>query len=148
MRISSDLYNQILKCMPIPCVDLLVVNNSGNILLVKRQNEPAKGQWWFPGGRVYYKETRKDAAIRKLKEECNLEAIEIRELSTFDVILENNVTNLAVHGITTLYYMKVDSEDAVRLDYQSIDADWRTQDEWCKEKLYPFVEESLCIKIM
>jgi len=127
--------------MPIPCVDLLVVDNAGNILLVKRQNEPAKGQWWFPGGRVNYRETRRDAAIRKLKEECNLEAIELRELGTFEVILENNVTNLAVHGITTLYSMKVDSENAVRLDSQSIDADWRTPDEWYKEKLDPFIQE-------
>jgi len=133
--------------MPIPCVDLLVTDIAGNILLVKRGNEPAKGQWWFPGGRVYYKETRMDAAMRKLKEECNLDAKEIRELGTFDVILENTVTNSSVHGITTLFFMKVDREDAFRLDYQSIDAQWRTPDDWCKEKLDPFVKEGLCIKI-
>lgn len=143
MMISSDLYNQIIRCMPIPCVDLLVVNNAGNILLVKRQNEPAKGQWWFPGGRVHYMEKRRDTAIRKLKEECNLEATDIRELDTFDAILENNVTHSAVHGITTLFYMKVDSEDPARFDYQSIDADWRTSYEWRKEKLDPFVINSL-----
>lgn len=145
MRITSDLYNEILKCMPISCVDLLIVNNAGDILLVKRQNEPAKDLWWFPGGRVYYKETRRDAAIRKLKEECNLAATEIRELGTFDVILENNMTHSAVHGITTLFFMKVDRDDAVKLDYQSRDADWRTRNEWCKEKLDPFVKEGLSL---
>jgi len=146
MMISSDLYNQILRCMPIPCVDLVVTDKAGNILLVKRDSEPAKGQWWFPGGRVHYKEKRVDAAVRKLKEECNLEAIEIRELGTFDVILENKMTNSVVHGITTLFFMKVEGRDVIRLDHQSVDADWRPPEEWFKENLDPFVKESLCNK--
>ena len=129
--------------MPIPCVDLLVVNNAGNILLAKRQNEPAKGQWWFPGGRVHYMEKRRDTAIRKLKEECNLEATDIRELDTFDAILENNVTHSAVHGISTLFYMKVDNEEPVRLDSQSAEADWRTSDEWLKESIHPIIIQGL-----
>ena len=72
MKIFSDIYNQILKCMPISCVDLLAVDKTGNILLINRKNKPVKGQWWFPGRRMSYKETRREAAIRKLTEECNL----------------------------------------------------------------------------
>lgn len=145
MKIPSDLYSQILGCIPIPCVDLLVIDNSGYILLIKRQYEPARGQWWFPGGRVFYKEKRRDAAIRKLKEECDLESTDIRELGTFDVILENHMTNLAVHGITTLFYMRVDSKNPIKLDHQSIDADWRSSDEWCKENLDSFIRNSIVL---
>lgn len=125
--------------MPIPCVDLLVVDNAGNILLVKRQNEPAKGQWWFPGGRVYYKEKRRDAAIRKLKEECNLNAINIQELGTYDLILEDTMTNSMVHGITTLFYMDVHNRESFKLDDQSIDSDWRTPKRWQKEEIHSFI---------
>ncbi len=139
MRISSDLYNQILECMPIPCVDLLVVDNAGYILLVKRRNEPAKGQWWFPGGRVYYKEKRKHAAIRKLKEECNLNAINIQEVGTYDLILEDSMTNSMVHGITTLFYIDVHNRELFKLDDQSIDSDWRTPKIWQKEKIHSFI---------
>jgi len=147
MIIPSEQYDQILKTMPIPCVDLLVVDNAGYILLVKRQNEPAKGQWWFPGGRVYYKEKRKDAAIRKLKEECNLDAINIQELGTYDLILDNNITNSMVHGITTLFFMDVHNREPFKVDDQSIDADWRTLDEWYNENLNPFVRAHILLTI-
>ena len=38
--------------MPQPCVDL-VVEYEGGILLTRRQNEPAKGEWFWPGSRLY-----------------------------------------------------------------------------------------------
>ena len=49
MQIDKNLYKQIQKVMPIPCVDLVVVNDYGQVLLAKRRNEPAVNEWWFPG---------------------------------------------------------------------------------------------------
>lgn len=143
MIIPSEQYDQILKTMPIPCVDLLVVDNEGYLLLLKRRNEPAKGQWWFPGGRVYYKETRREAAIRKLKEECGLEPTEIQELGTFDVMLENSLNSSIVHGITTLFCMKIVSRDGFQLDDQSTEFDWRLVENWETINISPFVKNTL-----
>ena len=141
MIIPPEQYDQILKTMPIPCVDLLVIDNERKILLIKRRNEPAKGQWWFPGGRVYYKETRRNAAIRKLKEECGLVAIEIQELGTFDVMLEYPLNSSIVHAITTLFCMKISSHKRFQLDDQSMAFDWKSLREWEKITLPAFVRQ-------
>src|SRR5262245_19410251 len=64
--IPSDFYRRILAVMPIVCVDLMVIDVDGRLLLLQRRREPAKGHWWFPGGRVHLGETRAESASRKL----------------------------------------------------------------------------------
>lgn len=142
-EIPANLYKQIVKVMPIPCVDLLVTNPKGQVLLVKRKNEPAKGQWWFPGGRVNYGELRVEAAKRKLLKECNLTTTRCEEIRTFDVILQMPGPDLYRHAITTLYLLKIRSEAALKVDSTSSAAEWRTVVEWKKEKLSPFVRHGL-----
>lgn len=128
--------------MPIPCVDLLVTDPQNRILLVKRNNEPAKGEWWFPGGRVHYGELRKDAAVRKLQEECGLISHDIVELGTFDVLLDLPDSASSSHGITTLYHVKI-KNDPVTLDTQSCEYAWKTYVDWKKNKLHKFVASSM-----
>jgi ADP-ribose pyrophosphatase YjhB (NUDIX family) len=74
MIIPEDLYSQILKVTPIPCVDLVVQNEYGEVLLLKCANEPARRAWGFPGVRVHFGETRLEAAERKFIEECGLDS--------------------------------------------------------------------------
>ena len=47
-------------------------NKNIEILLVKRENNPAKGEWAFPGGHVEGRETFLQAAKREIKEEIDL----------------------------------------------------------------------------
>lgn len=70
-QIPDALYRQIVELMPILCVDL-VIAHEGKYLLVKRKNEPVKGLWWPPGGRVWKGETIEKAARRKAKEEIGV----------------------------------------------------------------------------
>lgn len=143
MIINNDLYQQILQAMPIPCVDLLVVNDKGEVLLAKRTNMPAQREWWFPGGRIHYLETRIDAAVRKLKEECGLEAVQPGELGTFDVIVERSEDGSKSHAITTVFVARVEADAFITLDAQNSAAEWRLPLDWLKLKLNPFIERAL-----
>jgi ADP-ribose pyrophosphatase YjhB (NUDIX family) len=143
MMIPDELYRQIRRMMPIPCVDLLVTDDGGHVLLVRRKCEPAKGAWWFPGGRVHFGETRLQAAVRKLRDECGLEASAIEEIATFDVILELPAAGTSSHGITTLVRMRVGAPRTCRLDSQSTQAAWRTPGEWAEERLHAFVRKGM-----
>jgi colanic acid biosynthesis protein WcaH len=147
MIIDKHLYQQIVQVMPISCVDLVVTNEDGQVLLAKRTNEPASGKWWFPGGRIYYLETRLDAAVRKLREECGLEANQLIELGTFDVIVERSDNGSKVHGITTLYCAKIRRDQTFTLDSQNSEARWRLPAEWLSPELHPFVQHSLDVFI-
>jgi colanic acid biosynthesis protein WcaH len=138
MFVAEELYSQILRVMPIPCVDLLVTDDAGNVLLLLRKNEPAAGQWWFPGGRVLFGEKREDAARRKLEEECGLVAAQFEEIGTFDLFFDIG-QNESVHSITTLFKVQVARESNIRLDHQSDAARWLTPDEWLECGLHPFI---------
>lgn len=142
MLVSEELYSQILRVMPIPCVDLLVVDDVGSVLLLLRRNAPAAGQWWFPGGRVKFGEQRRDAAIRKLEEECGLPSTQFQELGTFDILLESGPKECS-HAITTLFKVQVTSGQSIRLDAQSSEACWLTPREWLRRELHPFVRSGV-----
>lgn len=145
MHIPDQIYSQIVHLMPIPCVDLLVEDENGRILMIKRANEPAKGQWWFPGGRVQFLETRAQAARRKLKEECSLEVFQMKEMGTYDVILDMQDDTNPRHGITTLFHISVRKQGDVILDAQGLDSAWRTPDEWISERLHIFIRQGISI---
>ena len=49
-----------------------VILKDGAVLLIKRKNEPFKGEWAIPGGFVEYNEKTEDAAVREIFEETGL----------------------------------------------------------------------------
>jgi len=56
----------------ITCVEVIVHNESGEILLTKRAKEPFFGSWILPGGHLKIGEEPKDAAEREVYEETGL----------------------------------------------------------------------------
>ena len=71
---------------PMVTVDAAVFYVSGGmakVLLIKRGNEPFKGQWAFPGGFVNMDEELEDAAARELAEETELTGVKLTQLNTF-----------------------------------------------------------------
>lgn len=76
--IPEEEWNIVVKNIPIVSVDLIVLHKGG-LLLGRRSNEPAKGEWFVPGGRLRKCERLKDAVHRIAKKELGTE-VEIREM--------------------------------------------------------------------
>ena len=139
--IPGEFYRRILAVMPIVCVDLMVIDADGRLLLLRRRDEPAKGHWWFPGGRVHLGETRADTASRKLKEECGLgsDQCTITELITADVILPGDRGGLR-HAVSTVFRIEMSKmASPLQLDEHTEAAEWRFPVAWLRENLHPFV---------
>ena len=71
-NIPQKTYDMILKYIPLVSVEALIVIDD-TLLFLRRNNEPAKGEWWFPGGRIIKGESPMKTLHRKIKEETGLE---------------------------------------------------------------------------
>jgi 8-oxo-dGTP diphosphatase len=56
----------------VPCVGGLAYDGTGRLLLVQRANEPGRGFWSIPGGRVEPGEDDAAALVREMAEETGL----------------------------------------------------------------------------
>lgn len=138
--IDHELYRQILESMPIACVDVAIVAD-GKVLLVRRQDDPAKGQWWVPGGRVRKGETLKDAARRKAQEEVGLSCHVGPIIHADETIFPDGPYDVPIHSINTCFFLYPESNTtAIQLDDHHQDAKWV---DTIDKDLHPYVR--LCL---
>jgi len=65
MWLDREKFLAVVEHAPLVSIDLLVRRADGQVLLGKRTNEPAKGCWFVPGGRIQ-KNERLEAAFRRI----------------------------------------------------------------------------------
>ncbi len=82
-HIDEQAWKTIVSNMPIPSVDLLIKCPEG-IVLGKRTNKPAKGEWFIPGGRIHKGEPLEAAVHRVAEEELGIEISIDRSLGVYD----------------------------------------------------------------
>jgi colanic acid biosynthesis protein WcaH len=63
--LGRDEYMAVVRITPLVSIDLVIVDEDARILVGKRTNEPARGSWFVPGGRVGKDETL-DAAFERI----------------------------------------------------------------------------------
>lgn len=87
--VPETVWIDIVKYVPIPSVDLLVFAHGG-VLLAKRKNSPAKGEWFVPGGRVHKGETLEEAVHRVGREELGVKIEIEQELGSYNHLYEDS----------------------------------------------------------
>jgi colanic acid biosynthesis protein WcaH len=71
-QIPDESFAAFLDTMPQVSVEI-VLERDGSVLLVKRTNEPAKGEWFWPGTRLYKGESFEHAVRRLARKELGIE---------------------------------------------------------------------------
>lgn len=123
-NIPKTLYKKILSCVPIACVDIAIVVG-GSILLVKRKDRPAQGQWWLPGGRVLKGEVMRDTARRKALEEVGVDCFVGPLVHTAETIFLDGPYGESVHSINSCFLLNPKNESfAIKLDSNQSDFRW------------------------
>jgi 8-oxo-dGTP diphosphatase len=107
---------------PIPAVIAVVIRDD-HALLVRRANPPDAGMWGFPGGKIEFSETVKDAAIRELLEETGVHAEAQDVVTTVDVLVRSSSGTVEQHYILIAVQCRWISGEPVAGD-DALEARW------------------------
>jgi colanic acid biosynthesis protein WcaH len=112
--INRETYKNIHSLMPIICTDLVIVNHS-KILLIKRNLEPAKGQYWFPGGRIMKGESQLDAVNRIAHSEVGLNIYNLNKIGIEDLIFDTDPFehNQGTHTVSIVFTCHTEATDPI-----------------------------------
>ena len=130
--IEQSLYSKIKEVVPLACIDLLIVHNY-KLLVMLRKNDPAKGEWFVPGGRILKGETFDEAVYRIIHKETKLSLLKYE----FKGVIPHFWPSL--HTITLFYKVKVSSE-IIQMNSEHSKYKWVDPK---SEDLHPYIKEMI-----
>lgn len=105
-------FKTIIENTPLVSIDLVVYNQKGEVLLGKRNNRPAQGYWFVPGGRIQKDESMAIAFKRLTLNELGAEfCISQAELiGPFEHFYSDNVSldKFSTHYVVLGYRLVID----------------------------------------
>lgn len=119
-------YADFLETMPQACVDL-VVEHDGRVLLARRENEPAKGELFWPGSRLYKGETLGSAVDRIADEELGIAVDVVEQLGANAHFWEvsEEAEDVSRHTVVVVYRVTpADGDPDLRADDQHSEFRW------------------------
>ena len=107
------------KSSPVVSNDILIEFNK-EYLLLKRKNQPAKGLWWTPGGRLWKNEKIVDSVHRITREELGIKKIKIKKfLGVFEFFSSpGKFGQKDVHNITFAFLVEPVGQMMIKMDSQ------------------------------
>jgi 8-oxo-dGTP diphosphatase len=100
---------------PLPGV-LAVVARGNRVLLVRRERDPDRGKWGFPGGLVELGETVAEAALRELFEETGIAAEAEAAVEVIDAIIRDDDRRVRYHYVLSVVACRWRSGEGVAGD--------------------------------
>ena len=121
-------FRVVLENSPLVSIDICLVCD-GQILLGDRNNEPLKGEWFTPGGRIHKNETWQDALLRIAEVELGLVDTAVESFSLmgmWDHFYNNSALdqNRSTHYVNLPHYAELQSRPQITLDDQHGEFEW------------------------
>ena len=131
MFLSKKVFSLVIENTPLISIDLIVYNQEEKILLGKRVNEPAKGFWFVPGGRIFKDETLGTAFSRTVEAEIGLDMQ--REDAEFYGLYEHFYNNNVFDDAFSTHYVvlahKIIVKSELKLNNQHEEYKWFFKEE-------------------
>jgi ADP-ribose pyrophosphatase YjhB (NUDIX family) len=126
---------------PIVGVGAVVIDGT-KVLLVRRGNEPLKGEWSLPGGAVELGETLQQGVIREVLEETGLVVVPAGIVEVLDRITHDEVLQDGATGRVRYHYVLIDfvchvTGGALREGSDADEVRWVTREELGEYHLAP-----------
>jgi colanic acid biosynthesis protein WcaH len=120
------------RLAPLISIDFIIRNPRQEILLGLRNNAPAKGSYFVPGGIILKNERLADAFKRILKRETNFDATiaDARLIAAYEHIYDNNCFGnpaFGTHYITLDHELKIGDAALLQADFQHSEFGWWTE---------------------
>jgi colanic acid biosynthesis protein WcaH len=118
--VPEDLFAEFTDRMPQVCVEVVLDTDEG-VLLARRTNKPTKGEWFWPGGRLYKGEELEAAAHRVAREELGIEVEIVERLGVYAHFWETSavVGEVSRHTVNIVFRARpADPEFEIELDEQ------------------------------
>ena len=128
MHIKEEIYSEIVKSIPIVCVDA-IIKKDNQFLVIQRKENPLKGEWWVPGGRVHLGEELVVALMRKLSEELSINIKSSYKLVGIyeDFYNSSSFGEHLYHTISFVYEFNIDEMNDLDIFLDSTISKWRFQ---------------------
>src|SRR5262252_7013922 len=90
--LDKEEFSELIRLGPLVSIDLIICDPKNYVLVALRNNDPAKGFFFVPGGTIRKGETIKDAFTAILQEEtgCQAEIAQAELLKVTEHIYPNN----------------------------------------------------------
>lgn len=126
--LDTQTFKTVIENTPLVSIDLCLVCD-GQLLLGKRNNDPLKGEWFTPGGRIHKNETWQDALLRIAEVELGLSDIAIQDfalMGMWDHFYNNSALdqNTSTHYVNLPHYAEFKSRPQITLDDQHGEFEW------------------------
>jgi colanic acid biosynthesis protein WcaH len=108
-------FAQVVANAPLVSIDLIVEDRDGAVLLGLRNNPPAQGNWFVPGGRIHKNETLEQAFARISFEEIGLRLIKSKAelMNVYEHFYDTDFAGTpgsSTHYVVLAYRVKVARE--------------------------------------
>jgi len=146
VKLVPDDLIEVVRKAPIVSIDLIIKNDRNQILLGLRKNEPAKGFWFVPGGRILKNELIAEAFERIAKDELgiNLEYTDSHFLGVFEHLYKENFAQkpgFGTHYVVLAHEIRMPETQLKPLDEQHSQYRWLDVNALCKEeKVHPYTK--------
>jgi ADP-ribose pyrophosphatase YjhB (NUDIX family) len=125
---------------PTPTCCACIVHE-GRLLLIRRAEEPNKGYWSHPGGRIELGETVFEAIRREVLEETGIQIEPIEIFQVYDWIIRDEDGRVRLHYLVNYVRARYVSGEARALS-DAADVRWVTASDLPTLTMHPFARQT------